>query len=105
MKRLARRMMLGVNQTGGVGHHGSGDIFLAFSTANAEAMRPTNGQAARATFIPDVELNPFFHAVVQATEEAILNALVAAEDMTGRDGHFAPALPKAWLEKTFGASL
>jgi len=102
MKRLARRMMLGVNWTGGVGHHSSGDIFLAFSTANAEAMKPAHGQPASATFIPDASLNPFFHAVVEATEEAILNALVAAEDMVGRDGHFAPALPEAWLEQTFG---
>ncbi len=102
MKRLARRIMLGVGLTGGIGHHGSGDIFLAFSTANREAAMATPGEMLTATFIPDPDLNPFFQAVVQATEEAILNALVAAEDMTGRDGHFAPALPKAWLEKTFG---
>jgi D-aminopeptidase len=102
MKRLARRMMLGVNLTGGVGHHSSGDIFLAFSTANADAMKASHGKPATASFIPDADLNPFFHAIVQATEEAILNALVSAEDMTGRDGHFAPALPKAWLENTFG---
>jgi len=104
MKRLARRMMLGVNLTGGVGHHSSGDIFLAFSTANATAHAPEPAQLAAASFIPDADLNPFFHAIVQATEEAILNALVAAEDMTGRDGHFVPALPKPWLEKTFGVS-
>jgi len=102
MKRLARRMMLGVNLTGGVGHHSSGDIFLAFSTANGHALKASNGHLAAASFIPDADINPFFHATVQAMEEAILNALVAAEDMTGRDGHFVPALPKAWLEKTFG---
>lgn len=102
MKRLARRIMLGVGLTGGIGHHGSGDIFLAFSTANPQAALATPGRIATASFIPDPDLNPIFQAVVQATEEAILNALVAAEDMTGRDGHFAPALPKAWLETQFG---
>ena len=102
LKRIARRMPLGVALTGGIGYHSSGDIFLAFSTANA------GGRAGRrracwpqAAFIPDTEINRFFDAVVQATEEAILNALVANEDMTGRDGNFVPALPKAWLEKQF----
>ncbi|TIS70371.1 MAG: S58 family peptidase, partial [Mesorhizobium sp.] len=53
-------------------------------------------------FIPDVDIDPFFDAVVQGVEEAILNALVANEDMTGRDGNFVPALPKAWLKDNFG---
>ena len=60
--------------TGGFGYHSSGDIFLAFSTANAEAALAPPGTLAQADFIPDVDIDPFFDAVVQATEEAILNA-------------------------------
>lgn len=51
-----------------------------------------------ARYIPDADINPFFDAVIQTVEEAILNALVANQDMTGRDGNFVPALPHAWLE-------
>lgn len=98
MKRLARRVPLGVAMTGGYGYHSSGDIFLAFSTANPEAALAPSGGIARAEFIPDVDIDPFFDAVVQGVEEAILNALVANEDMTGRDGNFVPALPKVWLK-------
>jgi L-aminopeptidase/D-esterase-like protein len=82
LKRLARRVTFGVGRVGGTANHGSGDIFLAFSTASVSVAT-----------IPDPELDPFFEAVVYATEEAILNSLVANEDMTGRDGHFVPALP------------
>lgn len=102
MKRLARRVPLGIAMTGGYGYHSSGDIFLAFSTANPEAVRGASGSIGRAEFIPDVDIDPFFDAVVQGVEEAILNALVANEDMTGRDGNFVPALPKAWLKEKFG---
>lgn len=102
LKRLARRVPLGVAATGGYGYHSSGDIFLAFSTANASAALAEPGRLAEAAFIPDVDINPFFDAVVQTTEEAILNALVANEDMTGHSGNFVPALPKAWLESRYG---
>ncbi|RWG90777.1 P1 family peptidase [Mesorhizobium sp.] len=102
MKRLARRVPLGIAMTGGYGYHSSGDIFLAFSTANPEAALAPSGRIARTDFIPDVDIDPFFDAVVQAVEEAILNALTANEDMTGRDGNFVPALPKAWLNEEFG---
>ena len=101
MKRLARRVPLGIALTGGFGYHSSGDIFLAFSTANPEAALAASGRIERAEFIPDVDIDPFFDAVVQGVEEAILNALVANEDMTGRDGNFVPALPKAWLQAKF----
>ncbi|TIX21927.1 P1 family peptidase, partial [Mesorhizobium sp.] len=57
---------------------------------------------ASADFIPDTDIDPFFDAVIQGVEEAILNALVANDDMTGRDGNFVPALPKAWLREKFG---
>ncbi|MBN9217339.1 MAG: P1 family peptidase [Mesorhizobium sp.] len=102
MKRLARRVPLGVAMTGGFGYHSSGDIFLAFSTANPAAALAQPGRMANADFIPDSDIDPFFDAVIQTVEESILNALVANDDMTGRDGNFVPALPKAWLREKFG---
>ncbi|MBZ9759101.1 P1 family peptidase [Mesorhizobium sp. ESP6-5] len=102
MKRLARRVPLGVALTGGFGYHSSGDIFLAFSTANPAAALGLSGRIASADFIPDTDIDPFFDAVIQTVEESILNALIANDDMTGRDGNFVPALPKAWLEEKFG---
>lgn len=101
LKRLARRVPLGIAWTGGLGYNSSGDIFVAFSTANPEATRAEAGKLASAEFIPDFDIDPFFDAVVNATEEAILNSMVANEDMTGRDGNFVPALPKEWLARTF----
>jgi L-aminopeptidase/D-esterase-like protein len=91
LKRLARRAAMGLARTGSVAGNGSGDIFLAFSTANPAAAQ-RDGVAAL-TMLPNERMNPLFEATVQATEEAILNALVAAETMTGRDGHKALALP------------
>ena len=102
LKRLARRVPLGIAWTGGLGYNSSGDIFLAFSTANREAALGQSGQLASLVAIPDVDIDPFFDATVQAVEEAILNALVANADMTGRDGNFIPALPHDWLAATFG---
>lgn len=102
LKRLARRVPLGIAWTGGLGYNSSGDIFLAFSTANAEAATGRSGAFATARYVPDADINPFFDATVAAVEEAILNALVANADMTGRDGNFVPALPHDWLGKTFG---
>ncbi len=99
MKRLAKRVPLGIALTGGYGYTTSGDIFLAFTTANAAAAAGVSGSLARAEYIPDPDINPFFDAVVQATEEAILNSMTANDDMTGRDGNFVPALPKAWLSQ------
>ena len=102
MKRLARRIPLGIAMTGGFAYHSSGDIFLAFSTANPGAAKAPSGRLASADFIPDTDIDPFFDAVVQGVEEAILNAMIANEDMTGRDGNFVPALPKSWLAAQFG---
>jgi L-aminopeptidase/D-esterase-like protein len=101
LARLARRAPLGVAWTGGVAYNSSGDIFLAFSTANLAALAAGRPDVARAEFVPDDRLNPFFDAVVQGTEEAILNSLVAAEDMTGRDGNFVPALPHDAVRRLF----
>jgi D-aminopeptidase len=102
LKRLARRIPLGVAWTGGLGYHSSGDIFLAFSTANASAAAGTPGTLLEARYIPDVDVDPLFDAVAQSVEEAILNAIIANADMVGRDGNFVPALPKTWLDKQYG---
>jgi L-aminopeptidase/D-esterase-like protein len=102
LKRLARRVPLGIAWTGGLGYHSSGDIFLAFSTANPEAAAGKSGVLAQTGYIPDCDIDPFFDAVASGIEEAILNALIANRDMTGRDGNFVPALPTKWLEATFG---
>jgi len=91
---LARRVTAGLARTGTSGSHFSGDLFLAFSTANPGAFRPGNEALSRLDFVPWGSLDPFYEAVVQATEEAVVNALVANEDMTGRDGHRTPALPR-----------
>ena len=108
-KSLARRVSLGLARTGTIGSHSSGDIFLAVSTANAGAFSrkaPRGHAEGHATapkannayghleFIPWDAIDPFYAAVVQATEEAVANALIANEDMTGRDGHRSPALPR-----------
>jgi D-aminopeptidase len=90
-KRLARRATMGLARTGSTSGNGSGDLFIAFSTANpgaAAAKGPAN-----ITMLNNNELDPVFEAVVQATEEAIVNAMVGAETMTGIDGHRVFALP------------
>ncbi|MCB4768330.1 P1 family peptidase [Ancylobacter sp. Lp-2] len=102
LKRLARRVPLGVAWTGGLGYHSSGDIFLAFSTANAEAATGARGRRLAAEFVPEADIDRFFDALVHSVEEAILNAMVANDDMTGRDGNFVPALPKDWLKRSYG---
>src|SRR5262245_17272265 len=91
LKRLARRAALGLARTGSVAGNGSGDLFLAFSTANPGAAKADG--PAQLTMLSNEQMNPLFEATVQATEEAILNALVAAETMVGRDGHKVIALP------------
>ncbi len=99
---LARRVTLGLARTGTTGSHFSGDLFLAFSTASPGGITPgvttfrpgAEGKYDQLRFIPWGYLDPFYTAVVQATEEAVLNALVANEEMTGRDGHRTPALPR-----------
>ncbi len=102
-KALARRVPLGLARTGTTGSHTSGDIFLAFSTAPAEGLASTLGPPAQSpgysslNFVPWPEINPFFKAVVEATEEAVLNALVAADTMVGLNGRVSPGLPNDQL--------
>ncbi|HEV7792347.1 MAG TPA: P1 family peptidase [Pseudonocardia sp.] len=97
---LARRVPLGLARTGTAGSHFSGDLFLAFSTANPGALTstfPTTAPEEDAyetlRFIPWGRLDAFYTAVVRAVEEAVVNALVAGETMIGRDGHRSPGLP------------
>src|SRR5436190_8642990 len=92
LKRLARRASLGLARTGSVSGNGSGDLFIAFSTANAGAANPEPLTHLVET-IPNDRMDPIFTAVVQATEEAIVNALVDNRRMTGRDNHRVDALP------------
>ncbi|PAW65191.1 MAG: aminopeptidase [Opitutia bacterium Tous-C1TDCM] len=105
LKRLARRAALGLARTGAVSGNGSGDLFLAFSTANAAAAA-REGAGGPDAFTPSVfqalpneAMSPLFECVVAATEEAIVNALVAGETMTGRDGHTAEGLPHAKVQE------
>ena len=91
LKRVARRIALGIGRMGGIGGDSSGDIFIAFSTANADAGGADSLATAR--FIPNDAINPVFEAAVDATEEAIVNAMMAAETMTGSDGFRVYALP------------
>jgi D-aminopeptidase len=92
LKRLARRVSLGLARTGTVSGNGSGDLFIAFSTANPDAANPDKVTHSIET-IPNDRLDPIFEAVVQATEEAVVNALVDNQSMTGRDSHHVDALP------------
>lgn len=91
LERLARRVPMGIARLGGTAANGSGDIFLAFSTANPGAAAQSGATAI--TWLPNGDLSPLFEATVDATEEAIVNALVASETMTGIDGNTAHALP------------
>jgi len=91
LKRLARRVSLGVARDGSYSGNGSGDIFIAFSTANpgASAFKGIRQLA----MLPNDQINPLFLATVQAAEEAVVNAMIAAKTMTGIDGHTVVALP------------
>src|SRR5881397_3709405 len=91
LKRIAKRASLGVGRLGGLGGNPSGDIFVAFSTANPGAAKPDANVSV--TMVPNERITPLFEATVQATEEAIVNAMVAAETMTGINGMRVYALP------------
>jgi D-aminopeptidase len=100
-RAFARRVTVGLARTGTAGSHFSGDLFLAFSTANPGAFTPSVAALYqspeylnRLEFLPWGHIDPFYEAVVQAVEEAVANALVANEDMIGRNGHRTPALPR-----------
>jgi L-aminopeptidase/D-esterase-like protein len=101
LKRIARRATMGLARDGGISSNSSGDIFIAFSTGNGGAagesrqlstLNRTSGKAS-VEMVRNDSMTSLFEATVQATEEAIVNALIAAEDMRGVDDHFVPALP------------
>lgn len=97
LKRIARRASLGVARTGSVSGNGSGDIFVAFSTANPHADDAPGPNSV--TTVANGRISPIFEATVEATEEAIVNAMVGAKTMTGVNGRTVIALPHEKLQQ------
>lgn len=97
LKRIAQRVPLGIGLVGGRGSNGSGDIFIAFSTANKGAF--SRKQITNVQSLPNDQISPLFDATAQATEEAIINAMIAAETMEGINGNKAYAIPHDLLVK------
>ena len=91
LKRIAERATLGIGRTGGIGSNSSGDIFIAFSTANPGAAGSSD--LIKLNMLPNDWINPLFTATIQAVEEAVLNAMIAAETMEGINGHVVYAIP------------
>lgn len=98
LKRLVKRVSLGIGNVGGRGENSSGDIFIAFSTANAAEISKDEG-VSNLTMLPNERINQLFWTTASATEEAILNAMVAAETMKGLNGNTAYALPHDRLKE------
>jgi D-aminopeptidase len=101
-RRLAQRCTLGIGRTGGAGEHTSGDFVLAFSTVRQgvparEEARPDDPRTLAVTMVADTRLDPLFYAAVEATEAAIVNALLSADTVTGRGGATAHALTEERL--------
>lgn len=92
-KKLARRVGLGMARTGAIGHDSSGDIFLAFSTANAGGFSAPPGRPRSIDILANTDVDPLYEGVIEATEEAIIDSMVANETMVGRDGNISIALP------------
>ena len=97
LKRIARRASLGLARTGSISGNGSGDIFIAFSTANPHANDEPGPNTVKT--VSNERISPLFEATVEATEEAIVNAMVGAKTMTGIDGHTVIALPHDKLQQ------
>jgi L-aminopeptidase/D-esterase-like protein len=97
LKRIARRASLGLARTGSISGNGSGDIFIAFSTANPHANAEPGPNPV--STVSNERISPLFEATVEATEEAIVNAMVGAKTMTGIDGHTVYALPHDKLQQ------
>lgn len=102
LKRLIKRIPLGIQRTGGMGYNSSGDLFLAFSTQNLESSEDDSVVSAR--MVNNESIDEIFKAVVQVTEESILNALVAAETMEGINGNVVHELPEDEVLKLFRAA-
>jgi L-aminopeptidase/D-esterase-like protein len=103
LQRIARRCALGMGRTGTSGNNSSGDLFIAFGTAPG-AQAGADGPAESMPLLPADSLDPLFKATVESTEEAIVNALVAAETMTGHRGRRLEAIDRAWLASLFAKS-
>jgi len=97
LKRLARRVSMGLARNGSVAGNGSGDIFIAFSTANPEAAKLSG--TVKLEMLANESMNALFSATVQAVEETIVNAMIAAETMTGIDDHKVIAIPHQPLQR------
>lgn len=97
LKRVVKRAALGIAKNGGIGGNSSGDIFIAFSTANPGAGKEAS--LADLKMLPNDRINPIFAATVQATEEAIINAMIGAETMTGVNGNTVYAIPHERLKR------
>ena len=95
LKRIANRVPIGIGLTGGIGTNGSGDIFIAFSTANPDAFQ--RDEFSQVDMLPNDLIDPLLEATVQAVEEAIINAMIAAETMEGINGNKSHALPHGLL--------
>ena len=98
LKRLARRVPLGLGRDGSYSGNGSGDIFIAFSTANPGAWNPKGG-VKQLQMLPNDDMDPLFLATVEAVEEAVINAMVSAETMVGIDDHKVIAIPHDQLQQ------
>jgi D-aminopeptidase len=91
LERIARRVMLGMGRLGSFAGNSSGDLFLAFSTANTGAAKPEGTPSL--VMLPNERIDPLFQATIEATEEAVVNAMLAAQTMTGADGIRVFGLP------------
>ncbi|HEX2469953.1 MAG TPA: P1 family peptidase, partial [Candidatus Limnocylindrales bacterium] len=97
-ERLAQRAGLGLARTGSIGGHTSGELFLCFATGNRLTPHRSTEPVVPVAMLDDDYIDPLFMATVESAEEAVINALVAAETMTGRDDHTAHALPHDLLK-------
>jgi D-aminopeptidase len=93
LARISKRAALGVGRVGSYAAHGSGEIILSFSTANKIAREPAGRMHHQIEVLYDRAIGPFYEAVIEATEEAVVNALCMANEMRGQNDNFAPALP------------
>jgi L-aminopeptidase/D-esterase-like protein len=94
LRRLARRPALAMARSGGISAHYSGDLFIAFSTRNSDAVREA-GRVFTVDYLPDQLITGLFEACIQAADEAIVNSFVGTSAMTGRDGFTTDAFPVA----------
>jgi D-aminopeptidase len=100
LDRIVKRVALAIGKLGGLGGNGSGDIFIAFSTANRAAVA-SQQKVVAAEMLPNDRINGLFEATVNATEEAIINAMLAADDMTGANDLVIRGLPEAQVRALF----